>query len=679
MSGVTEDQSAVACEIAALRKTINHHMYRYHVLDDPWIEDHEYDALYQQLSALEEQYPELVAPDSPTQRVGAAPADGFSKITHFTPMRSLGNVFSEEELLSFHQRVQSGLETDAPIEYVVEHKIDGLAINLVYEDGILTRAATRGDGVTGEDVTANIKTIKSIPLKLMDNHWGIPTFLEVRGEVYMPEKAFIRLNEERAEMDEPLFANPRNAAAGSLRQLDPREAAKRSLDALLYGVGAHDGTDLKTHSETLEFLQALGFKVNLHYKIVQDIEAAAAYCKGWADKRHNLPYAIDGMVLKVNSLISQDQLGATTKDPRWAIAYKFPPEQTTTVVENIVVSIGRTGVLTPTADLTPILLSGSTVSRATLHNEDYIKEKDIRIGDTVVIHKAGEIIPEVVMVLTEKRTGAEIPFVMPHTCPECGSEVGRLENESAFKCTNPDCPALLREGLIHFVSRDAMNIEGLGPAVIVNLLKADLVHDFADLYALTAEQLLTMERMGEKSASNLLLAIEQSKKAGLARVLFGLGIRFVGIKAAATLARQFGDIDILVRSDAEQMIALEDIGEKIARSATVYFADEKNLRLIEKLRQAGVKLSEEKVENPHARIFADLTFVLTGTLPTMTRKEVTEMIENRGGKVSGSVSKKTAYVLAGSESGSKLEKAEKLGVPVLNEESFRKMCEEESE
>lgn len=675
MGADKDDRRRDAARIARLREQIHDHMYRYHVLDDPKITDFAYDVLYRELVALEEKYPELVVPDSPTQRVGAAPAEGFRKVEHFTPMRSLGNVFSAEELFDFHERVQSALETDGEIEYVVEHKIDGLAINLVYENGVLTRAATRGDGVTGEDVTSNIKTIQSIPLRLKDNRFGVPSFIEVRGEAFMPFKEFVRLNQSREESGEPLFANPRNAAAGSIRQLDPREAAKRSLDALLYGVGAHEGVQIRTHVETLEFLQALGFKVNPYYRAFTNIEEAAAYCAGWEQRRHDLAFPTDGMVLKVNSLESQEILGATAKDPRWAIAYKFPPEQTTTVVEDIVVGIGRTGVLTPTAYLTPVSLSGSTVSRATLHNEDFIREKDIRVGDTVVIHKAGEIIPEVVAVLTERRTGAEKAFVMPHVCPECGSEAKRMENEAAYRCTNPECPALLREKFIHFVSRDAMNIEGLGPAVIVNLLKANLVYDFADLYALTKEQLLGLERMGEKSADNLLGAIDRSKAAGLGRALFGLGIRFVGVKAASTLAKHFGDVDALMKSDVEALIDLDDIGEKIAESVAAYFSDEGNLALIEKLKRAGVKLTEE-IETPRcAQIFAKKIFVLTGTLPSLTRKEAADLIEERGGKVSGSVSKKTDYVLAGSEAGSKLEKAEKLGVAVLDEAGFRAMLD----
>lgn len=670
-----KERSAAQKELAALRETINYHMHRYHVLDDPEIEDFEYDRLLRRLNELETAYPDLIAPDSPSQRIGAPPAEGFQKVTHFTAMRSLGNVFSVEELLAFNQRVQSGLETTDAVEYVVEHKIDGLAINLVYERGALTQAATRGDGVVGENVTANVKTIKSIPLRLRGEKKPIPDFLEVRGEVYMPHEAFIRLNQQRQESGESLFANPRNAAAGSLRQLDPKEASKRSLDAILYGIGAHEGADIKTHVETLQYLKALGFKINRHYKVFTDVAAAAGYCLSWADKRGELPFAIDGMVLKVNNLADQERLGATAKDPRWAIAYKFPPEQAVTTVKNIVVSIGRTGVLTPTADLEPVLLSGSTISRATLHNEDFIKEKDIRIGDTVVIHKAGEIIPEIIRVLPEKRTGAERVFVMPHTCPECGSEAGRAESEAAYKCLNPACPALLREGLAHFVSRDAMNIEGLGPAVTTQLLQAGLVKDVADLYGLTKEALLPLERMGEKSADNLLKAIEGSKAAGLARVLFGLGIRFVGAKAAAVLAKSFGSMAELQEADLETLQALDDIGEKTAQSVAAYLAEEKNCRLIEKLARCGVRLTEDTAPTVEKQVFHGLIFVLTGTLPTFTRKEAAAEIERRGGKVSGSVSKKTDYVLAGEEAGGKLDKAEKLGVAVIDEAAFREMLE----
>lgn len=665
-------------EIASLRAALHHHLYLYHVLDAPEIEDSEYDALFRRLQTLEAAHPALVTADSPTQRVGASAAEGFQKVTHVTPMLSLGNVFSREELLAFHQRVLSGLEVEGGVRYVVEHKIDGLAVNLVYEKGRFARAATRGDGFTGEDVTANIKTIPSIPLRLRENAWGIPDFIEVRGEVYMPKAAFDRLNAEREEAGEPLFANPRNAAAGSLRQLDPKEAAKRSLDALLYGVGAHEGVALATHTETLAYLKALGFRVNPHYEVFEAVEAAADFCLSWTERRHALPFGIDGMVLKVDDLASQARLGATAKDPRWAIAYKFPPEQATTRVVDISLSVGRTGVLTPTADLEPVRLAGTTVARAALHNADYIAEKDIRIGDSVVIHKAGEIIPEVVTVLAERRDGSERPFVMPETCPVCGGLVQRLENEAAHKCMNPACPALIEERIIHFASRDAMNIEGMGPAVARQLLETRLIADVADLYELKKESLVELERMGEKSAENLLAAIAASKAAGLARLLFGLGIRFVGAKSAATLAAHFGDIDALLAADEEEIVALDDIGEKIAGSLREYFSQAENRARVERLRALGLKLTEERVLPRLPQVFAGLTFVLTGTLPTMTRKEAAEIVTARGGKVVGSVSKKTSYVLAGEEAGSKLEKAEKLGVPVLTEAAFLAMTADEA-
>lgn len=669
------ERQQVEQRLNELREQIHYHMHRYYVMDAPEIEDYEYDKLFRELTVLETAYPDLVTADSPTQRVGAAPAKGFQKITHVTPMRSLGNVFSPEEVLAFNQRVKNGLDTTESIEYVVEHKIDGLAINLVYENGLLTKAATRGDGVTGEDVTANIRTIPSIPLKLANSHYGNPEFLEVRGEVYMPKRSFIRLNEEREAAGESLFANPRNAAAGSLRQLDPKEAAKRSLDALLYGVGTHNGVIINTHEEVLDFLKEAGFKVNPHYRLFVNITEAADYCVSWADRRDELAFPIDGMVLKVNDLKSQEILGATAKDPRWAVAYKFPPEQKVTVVEAIEVSMGRTGVLTPTAQLTPVLISGSMVSRATLHNEDYINEKDIRIGDTVLVHKAGEIIPEVVAVLKEKRTGNEKVFVMPHICPECGSPAKRIENAAAYKCTNQHCPALLREGIIHFVSRDAMNIDGLGPAVVNQLLDNGLIDDVADIYTLNKVDLLTLERMGEKSADNLLAAIENSKQAGLARALFAIGIRFVGVKAAATLARHFGSITAIMDSDMAELLSLDDIGEKIAQSVFDYFRNADNRQLVERLGSVGVKLVVEKIENELEQIFKGMTFVLTGTLPKLTRQEATTLIEARGGKVSGSVSKKTTYVLAGSEAGSKLIKAEQLGIKILSEADFYHILE----
>ncbi|EAX48987.1 DNA ligase, NAD-dependent [Thermosinus carboxydivorans Nor1] len=660
-----------AREAEQLRRQIHYHNHRYYVLDAPEISDAEFDALMRRLIAIEEAYPSLITPDSPTQRVGGAPAEGFDRTLHLTPMLSLANAFSAEDLRAFDNRVRSGLGVDKA-EYVVELKIDGLAVNLVYEAGRLVRGATRGDGQYGEDVTANVRTIRSVPLVLPVN--DPPALLEVRGEVYMPRREFDRLNEERQAAGEALFANPRNAAAGSLRQLDPRVTAQRALDIFVYATGRREGLNMETHAQTLETLAALGFKVNPHYRVFGSIEEVIDYCYSWNERRVDLPYDIDGLVIKLNSLAGQARLGATAKDPRWAIAFKFPAEQATTIVEDIFVRVGRTGVLTPTAQLRPVRLAGSTVSRATLHNEDYIRDKDIRIGDTVIIHKAGEVIPEVVAVVASRRNGSERPFVMPDRCPECGSPVVREPGEAAHKCVNSACPAMLREGLIHFVSRDAMNIEGLGPAVIGSLLDAGLVRDAADLYALRFDDLTKLDRMGPKSAQNLLQAIEASKEAGLARLLFALGIRFVGAKAAGTLARHFGSIHALERATVEELMALEEIGPKIAESVANYFADPQNIALVRKLEAAGVKVTEER---PAAKrqTLAGITFVLTGTLATMTRAEATELIESRGGKVSSSVSKKTNYVVAGEEAGSKLDKARELGIPVLTEGEFKKLLE----
>ncbi len=653
----------IAQEIDELRRLLHYHSHRYYVLDAPEIEDAEFDRLYQRLVKLEQDHPELITPDSPTQRVGGTPAEGFERVAHSVPMLSLSNAFSAEDLLAFDTRVRNGLPDDS-LEYVVELKIDGLAINLVYESGRLLRAATRGDGTEGEDVTSNVRTIRAVPLVL---NGQVPPVMEVRGEAYMPRPAFDRLNDERLEAGEPLLANPRNAAAGSLRQLDSRVTASRTLDIFVYGMGAREEIAVTTHEQTLQFLQELGFKVNPHYRVCKTISEVIAYCQSWAEKRVDLPYDIDGLVIKVNSLAGQRQLGSTAKDPRWAIAFKFPAEQATTIVEDIVVRVGRTGVLTPTAVLRPVRLAGSTVSRATLHNEDFIKEKGICIGDTVIIHKAGEIIPEVISVVESRRTGAEKSFVMPATCPECGSMVLRIPGESAHKCINSACPALLREGLIHFVSRDAMNIDGLGQAVVTSLVDSGLVADAADLYTLTAEQVLNLERMGPKSAQNLIEAIAASKQAGLARLLFGLGIRFVGAKAAATLARHFGDIDLLAKASADELTALDEIGPRIAESVVEYFARPEAERLIAKLTAAGVKLTEEIRRTTGILPLTGKTFVLTGTLPTLTRNDAAELIESQGGKVTSSVSKKTDYVVAGEEAGSKLDKAQKLSITVLNE------------
>ena len=662
-------QQVVSLRVEELRRRINYHSHRYYVLATPEITDAEFDALMRELAAIETAYPALVTPESPTQRVGGVPEEGFTRVNHHSPMLSLGNAFSAVEVIAFDNRIRSGLGS-TNIEYVVELKIDGLAVNLVYQDGLLVRAATRGDGSVGEDVTSNVRTIRAVPLKLADDARSPAGVLEVRGEVYMPRREFERLNRQREAAGEALFANPRNAAAGSLRQLDPKVTAQRALDIFVYGLGAREGIGCPTQAATLEYLALAGLKTNPHYKVFDNIQAAFAYCESWQEKRLDLPYDIDGLVIKLNSIAGQEALGSTTKDPRWAIAFKFPAEQAVTVLTEIVVRVGRTGVLTPTALLKPVRLAGSTVSRATLHNEDFIREKDIRIGDTVSIHKAGEIIPEVIGVIPARRNGTEKVFTMPQECPECGSPVVRQASEVAHKCTNPHCPALEREGLFHFVARDAMNIDGLGPAVITSLLEAGLIDDAADLYRLTAAELMTLERMGAKSAQNLLAAIENSKQAGLARLLYALGIRFVGVKAANLLASHFGDIDKIKDASFEDLLVIEEIGPKIAESVVAYFAAPENLKLIAKLRGHGVRMSAAIPAAASEGQFAGKTFVLTGSLSGMTRSEATAAIEQIGGKVMAAVSKKTDFVVAGAEAGSKLIKAQELNIRVLDEEEF---------
>ncbi len=661
-------------EAERLRNELRHHEYLYYVQDAPEITDAEYDRMMVRLRELEAKYPDTVPADSPTQRVGGKVAPEFGEVKHLTPLLSLGNAFSAEELQAFDERVRSGLPAGAELEYVVEPKIDGLACSLIYENGRLVRAATRGDGTVGENVTANVRTIRSIPLVLkVPEGEEVPELLDVRGEVYMPRHAFMRLNEARAERGESEFANPRNAAAGSLRQLDPAVTAARSLSFFAYLVG--DGAQDK-HSESMAMLTRYGFKVSEGYKLVQNIVEAIDYIKAFATTRNALAYDTDGAVIKVNAVYQQRILGATGKDPRWAIAYKFPPEQAETTLEDIDWRVGRTGVLTPTAVLTPVKLSGSVISRATLHNEDFIREKDIRIGDRVIINKAGEIIPEVLRVVLEKRTGDEQPVVIPANCPECGWEVARKGSEAAIRCTNPHCPALGREGLVHFVSREAMNIDGCGPSVINQLLDKGLVRDAADLYSLTREELLTMDRMGAKSADNLLQALEASKENELDKLLFALGIRHVGAKVARILASEFGTVDRLLQAETEELAAIKDIGDKIAESVVTWFSVPANIDLLERLRQDGLKMEfatrEEQTNHP----FFGKTLVFTGTLPTLGRAEAKTMAQDVGAKVSGSVSRKTDYVIAGAEAGSKLEKAQQLGVTVLDEAQFLSIMEE---
>lgn len=671
-----DERAADLAEADKLRREIRHNEYLYYVLDAPEITDAEYDRMMVRLRELEARYPDSIPADSPTQRVGGRASSQFTEVRHLEPLLSLGNVFSAEELRAFDERVRSGLPAGSKVEYVMEPKIDGLACSLIYENGKLVRAATRGDGVVGENVTANVRTIRSIPLTLkVPEGEAVPELLDVRGEVYMPRQAFMRLNEQRAERGESEFANPRNAAAGSLRQLDPQVTASRSLSFFAYYL-VGEGAQPK-HSESLALLARYGFKVSENYKVVENIDEAIKYIGDFNELRQGLSYDTDGAVIKVNDVYQQRILGATGKDPRWATAYKYPPEQAETTLEDIDWRVGRTGVLTPTAVLTPVKLSGSVISRATLHNEDFIRAKDIRIGDRVVINKAGEIIPEVLRVVVEKRTGDEKEVEIPNVCPECGWRVERQGEEAAIRCTNPHCPALGREGLIHFVSRDAMNIDGCGPSVINALLDAGLVRDAADLYSLRKEDLLKLERMGEKSADNLLAALDESKKNELDKLLFALGIRHVGAKVARILATEFGSMEKLQQAQPEELAQIRDIGDKIAESAVTWLNVPANIDLVERLAAAGLTMTFTPPASQEDNPFFGRTLVFTGTMPTLGRAEAKTMAQDVGAKVSGSVSKKTDYVIAGAEAGSKLEKAQQLGVTVIDEAEFLRMLKGE--
>lgn len=671
-----DERAADLAEADKLRREIRHNEYLYYVLDAPEITDAEYDRMMVRLRELEARYPDSIPADSPTQRVGGRASSQFTEVRHLEPLLSLGNVFSAEELRAFDERVRSGLPAGSKVEYVMEPKIDGLACSLIYENGKLVRAATRGDGVVGENVTANVRTIRSIPLTLkVPEGEAVPELLDVRGEVYMPRQAFMRLNEQRAERGESEFANPRNAAAGSLRQLDPQVTASRSLSFFAYYL-VGEGAQPK-HSESLALLARYGFKVSENYKVVENIDEAIKYIGDFNELRQGLSYDTDGAVIKVNDVYQQRILGATGKDPRWATAYKYPPEQAETTLEDIDWRVGRTGVLTPTAVLTPVKLSGSVISRATLHNEDFIRAKDIRIGDRVIINKAGEIIPEVLRVVVEKRTGDEKEVEIPNVCPECGWRVERQGEEAAIRCTNPHCPALGREGLIHFVSRDAMNIDGCGPSVINALLDAGLVRDAADLYSLRKEDLLKLERMGEKSADNLLTALAESKKNELDKLLFALGIRHVGAKVARILATEFGSMEKLQQAQPEELAQIRDIGYKIAESAVTWLNVPANIDLVERLAAAGLTMTFTPPASQEDNPFFGKTLVFTGTMPTLGRAEAKTMAQDVGAKVSGSVSKKTDYVIAGAEAGSKLEKAQQLGVTVIDEAEFLRMLKGE--
>ncbi|HCD18046.1 NAD-dependent DNA ligase LigA [Macrococcoides caseolyticum subsp. caseolyticum] len=649
--------------VTELHQLLHQYNYEYHVQDNPSVPDSEYDKLLHELIDIEREHPELKTDDSPTVRVGGTPVSAFEKVDHDTPMLSLGNAFSEEDLLAFDKRVKAEV---GEVEYMVELKIDGLAVSLKYVDGVFVQGLTRGDGTTGENITQNLKTIHAIPLTL-----SVPLTFEVRGEAYMPRKSFLALNAYREKVGEQLAANPRNAAAGSLRQLDSKLTAKRKLDIFLYSVNDLRELNAQSQSEALDKLDEIGFKTNHERKLCRNMEEVFEYIKYWTEKRNDLAYDIDGIVIKVNDLSKQDELGFTAKSPKWAIAYKFPAEEVITTLNDIELSIGRTGVVTPTAILEPVKVAGTTVGRASLHNEDLIREKDIRIGDSVVIRKAGEIIPEVVRVVLDRRPEGTKPYHMPEICPSCGHELVRIEGEVALRCINPKCDAKLVEGVIHFVSRTAMNIDGLGERIVEVLYNEDIINDVADLYTLERERLLTLERMGEKKVDKLLAAIEASKTNSLERLLFGLGIRHLGAKASMVLAREFGTMDNLKNATVETLTQIDDIGEKMAQSLVTYLHNEDIINLLEKLEQYGVNMrytgfTKDDIEiHP---VFGEKTIVLTGKLTIMSRSEATKALTNLGAKVTSSVTKKTDIVIAGSDAGSKKEKADSLGIPVWTEQ-----------
>ncbi|MFN7017836.1 MAG: NAD-dependent DNA ligase LigA [Fimbriimonadales bacterium] len=665
--------------IAELRRLVEYHNYRYYVLDQPEISDEEYDALFRELQQLEAQFPEFITPDSPTQRVGAPPLSAFPEHAHRETMLSLDNAFSEEELLAFDQRVKRFLDLPqgADIEYTCELKIDGLAVSLTYEEGVLTVGATRGDGVRGEEVTPNIRTVRQIPLRLRSEDSlfdAPPRLIEVRGEVYLSHQEFERINHERVQAGEPLFANPRNAAAGSLRQLDSRITARRRLRFWAYGVGYCEGIEFATQWDILQQLKRWGFPVNPHTRLVKTIHEAIEFCRTWSRRRAELDYATDGVVIKVNRIAWQRQLGATARAPRWAIAYKYPAAQAITTLLEVRWQVGRTGVLTPVAIMEPVQVGGVTVARATLHNIDYIREKDIRLGDRIVIQRAGEVIPEVVSVLTDARDGDEIPIEPPTLCPACGARVERAEDEAALRCINLACPAQIVERIRHFTSRNAMNIEGVGDKWVQRLFELGYIKDPADLYSLHQHRdaLVQLERSGEKLVSNLLNAIEKSKQNPLERLIFALGIRHVGEHAARLLAEHFGSLDALMNAREEQIRQIHGIGPETAREVVEFFARSENRAVIEKLRRAGVRMEAERKERK-ATPFAGMTFVFTGELQSYTREQAEALVRELGGRATSSVSKAATYVVAGPGAGSKLQKAQELGIPVLDEAQFLAM------
>jgi len=656
-------------KIENLRKNLRYHEHRYYVLDKPEISDAEYDEMMNELQKLENKYPEFKSPDSPTQRVGGEALDEFEKVEHKSEMLSLGNAFNAQELRDFADRIYRKTNiSKKDVDFIVEHKIDGLSAILSYENGIFNLGATRGNGRIGEDVTKNLKTIGSIPLKLNEK-----VDLEIRGEVFIKKDDFEKLNKRRLDNDKEAFANPRNAAAGSIRQLDPSIAASRPLSFLPYSLIRYENLEISTHLEALNYMKKLGFKNNW-YKKAEDIDEVIEICNEWVDKRDKIDHEIDGMVVKVNSFSLREKLGSTSKSPRWAIAFKFPAQKKTTTVEDIRISVGRTGALTPTAILSPVEVDGSTVSRATLHNEDELKRKDVRIGDKVLIQKAGDIIPEVIKVIKDKRDGSEKEFEMPDNCPVCGSEAVREEGKAVLRCTNIACPAQRRESILHFVSRDAMNIDGIGESLIDQFIENDLVEDYADLYFLKKEDLLPLERIAEKSANNILTAISASKDRSFNRLLYALGIRYVGQRTARLLTEKYHSISSLAKADEEDLININEIGPAIAESIVHFFSEEHNQKVIEKLRKAGIKLQEEASKTA-SDFLADKRFVFTGGLSNYTRAEASEKVRNAGGRVTSSVSSQTDYVVAGENPGSKLDKAQELGIEILDEKGFNSLFE----
>lgn len=660
----------IKLQIDNLIDKINYHSDKYYNQDTPEISDFEYDMLMKELIKLEAENPEFKRVDSPSNRVGGVALDKFDQVTHKNPMLSLSNAYSAEDLRDFDRRVKE--MTDGDVEYVVEFKIDGLSVGITYENGEFKSAATRGNGIIGEDISKNAMTIKSIPLKIDDKREII-----VRGEVYISKENFEKVNEYQEEHDLQVFANPRNLAAGSLRQLDSKLTAKRPLDIFVFNlenINELDGID--THSDSLEYLKKLGFSVSENYKICKSIDEVIEFIEYWTENRGSLKFDIDGMVVKVNNIEQRNEMGFTAKSPRWAIAYKFPAERKKSKILDIEVEVGRTGTITPTAILEPVRLAGTSVSRATLHNEDFIREKDIKLFDHVIVQKAGDIIPQIVEVVKEDRTGDEKDFVMPSVCPECGEPTVRLEGEAAVKCINISCPAQIRRGMIHFVSREAMDIDGMGESIITLFLKEGLIKDVSDIYYLKKEQIVPLERMGEKSADNLIKAIEKSKSNDLWRLINGLGIRFVGVKGAKILASNFSSLDEIMNADVERLQQLEEFGSIMSESVVKFFREEQNLAVIQKLKEAGVntEAGEDKSEGI-PQLFEGMKIVLTGTLPTLKRNQAKEIIELRGGKATSSVSKSTTFVLAGEEAGSKLTKANDLGIKVIDEDMFLKLSE----